>query len=283
MERFLRWISATPADQGTPVVRRTRGRPPAADSDTRRRDAVERMKLRVEHERLKVEIQRIRDRASGRRRVASPMSVARETIEEALELVNVLRGETGGGQSRTEQMGFDDQPHASAPAEPASMLDRFIASPVAAKLADALAPVVAQIGERLTQGGNVGAAALPSPEAPAIPADAESGALNLVALIVQARHLAPDDAAVTLLDVGRTRAAEGDPAILDALTAGSRFGAWAVRAVGGKYRDDPAYGPGVRDVLARPDYLERVLERIGELLAGPQRVEVRPGGVKSGF
>jgi hypothetical protein len=226
-------------------------------------DLQERMAL--EEARAKVRQYRARGRAkivTGQ--APSQLATVRETLEEALDLADSLRG-----NRREDSVGAN----ADAPG-----WERLLNSPAGIRLAEAVAPALAP----LLAGILSPTASSPVPSADKRPQnqgrlaavpneDEENVAINLIASVVAYADRNPQQAASALVENARSHAVAGNPELLQLVTQAAKTPPALIRMVAGKYRQDETHGRLVARVLDTPKYLETLLDCLQSLLRPPDK------------
>lgn len=229
-------------------------------------------RIALEEARAKVRAIKARGRAK-QAATTSPIASVRETLEEAFDLADSLRG--GGRRDR------DYEP--SVPAPDAPGWERLLNSPAGLRLAEAVAPALAPMlaGIMTTAAGVVptanAAQAVPVPNETRhlsgpepVPNEAEENvATNLIASVVQFAHLPPEQAASALIQTARTEAVNGRAELLTLVTNAAKTPAILIRAVASRYTSDPNYGAEVTHLLTTPGYLDTLLRTMRLVLDAP--------------
>lgn len=270
---FLDWLlnapTATEPDATTPK-RGRRGLTVGERRQSRQRqlqDLQERIAL--EEARAKVRAIKARGRAK-QASTTSPIASVRETLEEAFDLADSIRG--GGRRDR------DYEP--PAPASDAPGWERLLNSPAGMRLAEVVAPVLAgMMTPPPATASPLAASTVPSslntqqltagrPEP--VPTELEETvATNLIASVVQFAHLAPEQAASALVQAARNEAVNGRAELLTLVTNAARTPAMLIRAVASRYTADPNYGAEVTHLLTTPGYLDALLRTMRQLIDAP--------------
>lgn len=264
---FLDWLlnapTATEPDTTTPK-RGRRGLTVGERRQSRQRqlqDLQERIAL--EEARAKVRAIKARGRAK-KGSTTSPIASVRETLEEAFDLADSIRG--GGRRERD----YDSPPAvADAPG-----WERLLNSPAGMRLAEVVAPVLAGM---MTPPASASPLATPTVPAPVdtrrftrpepVPTELEETvATNLIASVVQFAHLAPEQAASALVQAARSEAVNGRAELLTLVTNAAKTPAILIRGVASRYTSDPNYGAEVTHLLNTPGYLDALLQAIRQLI-----------------
>ncbi len=267
---LLDWLlGPAQAPAQTATGKRARGGLTVADRRQSRQRQLADLNERIALEEARAKVRTIK--ARGRAKVAvttSPIASVRETLEEAFDLADSLRG--GGRRSDYDQT---PQPAADQP-----VWERLLNSPAGLKLAEAMAPALApMLANILTPTATAVAApgmpsaALPQLDKPEpVPSEAEEHvAVNLIASVVQFVHLEPAHAAGRLLDAANSEAAAGRLELLEVVTNASRMPLLLVRAVANRYRTDATYGEAVTYLVTTPGYLDTLLRCLRETINKP--------------
>ena len=269
----LDWLfgsSPAPATDTLGTKRGRRGLTVAERRQSRQRQLSD-LQERVALEEARAKVRAIKARGRGKQvATASPIASVRETIEEAFDLADSLRG---GGRR-------DYEPPPPAPDAPG--WERLLNSPAGLRLAEAVAPALApMLAGIMTTAAGTGTTSPAAVNEPApvprhlagpepVPTEAEEQtAVNLIASVVQFAHLPPEQAASALVQAARTEAVNGRPELLAIATNAARTPSVLVRAVAGRYTTDPNYGAVVTHILTTPGYLDSLLRTIRNLLETP--------------
>lgn len=264
---FLDWLlnapTATEPDTTTPK-RGRRGLTVGERRQSRQRqlqDLQERIAL--EEARAKVRAIKARGRAK-QASTTSPIASVRETLEEAFDLADSIRG--GGRRDRD----YDQPPVVSD----APGWERLLNSPAGMRLAEVVAPVLAGMMTPPAAASPLAAPTVPAPvdtrtftRPEPVPTELEETvATNLIASVVQFAHLAPEQAASALVQAARNEAVNGRAQLLTLVTNAARTPAILIRGVASRYTSDPNYGAEVTHLLNTPGYLDALLQTIRQLI-----------------
>ena len=221
---------------------------------------------RIALEEARAKVRAIKARGRPKQTVTtSPIASVRETLEEALDLADSLRG------------GRRDYDPTPGPAPDAPGWERLLNSPAGLKIAETLAPALApMLAGLLTppavpvveRTASAIAAPMDGPE-PVATEQEERIAMNLIASVVQFVHLAPDQAARALISAARSEAGNGKPELLEIVTNAARMPAMIVKAIANRYRADPNYGAAVTQLVTTPGYLEQLLRSLRQMIDAP--------------
>lgn len=262
---WLDWITGGTASRRPPALPTASGRRGLTTAERRanRQRQLQDLQERIDLERARAEVRALRSRGRPRAQATptSPIASVRETVEEALDLADALRG-----QAR------DTHREPVAPDAPA--WERLLNSQAGVRLAESVAPAIApMLAGMLAQ--TTTAPALPAntqantptrPEAVPNPEE-EQVAANLIAAVVGFADRSPEQAAAAVLEAARTQAASGRTELLAVVTQAARTPATLVRLVAGRYRADETHGATVARILDTPGYLDTLLRSLKGLLA----------------
>ena len=248
------------AEDDKPAVRKPRGLTRAERRSSRQQqlsDLQERIALEEARARVRLIRARGRKKADGQA-APSPIASVRETLEEALDLADSLRG----GRR-------DSEPTAPAPDAPG--WERLLNSAAGVRFAEAVAPSLAPLVANLIAGslpapsaqapGTVRPGAEPSPSA-----EDETLATNLIASVVAFVDRPAEQAASAVYELARAQAVNGNTELLNVLTQAVRTPVSLVRLVANRYRLDPTHGHDVSQLLDRPGYLDTLLRALKALM-----------------
>lgn len=268
---WLDWLTGgTQAPAGATTDKRPNNRRGLTVTERRasRQRQLADLQERIDLEKARAEVRLLRLR--GRPRAAatpSPIASVRETVEEALDLADALRGNARR----------DDAPPPPPPDAPT--WERVLNSQAGVKLAEAVAPAIAPMLAQVLAGAMPGQPVAPSassvPVAPRIGPEAvptpeeESVSTNLIAAVVGFADRSPEQAAAAVLEAARAQAAAGNGQLLAVVSQATRTPVLLVRAVANRYRNDETHGTTVARILDTPQYLETLLRSLKGLLDVP--------------
>jgi len=253
------------------VVTKPKGRSRKSVSERRlsRQQQLADLQERMALEEARAKVRQFRARGRAKVSTAQPpsqLATVRETLEEALDLADSLRGNRR-----------DD----SAGANPDSPgWERLLNSPAGIKLAEAVAPALAPLLAGILSPAASGSDAVQetvkrSPQVrqlARVPNEEEENvAINLIASVVAYADRPPQQAATALFENARSHAVAGNPELLALVTQAAKTPPSLVRIVAGKYRQDQTHGRLVAKVLDTPNYLEQLLSCLQSLLMPPEQ------------
>lgn len=267
---WLDWLTGGGAPAGETTGRRPTNRRGLTVTERRasRQRQLADLQERIDLEKARAEVRALRMR--GRPRTAaptSPIASVRETVEEALDLADALRGTARR----------DDAPPPPPPDAPT--WERVLNSQAGVKLAEAVAPAIAPMLAGMLAGAMPGQP--PAPAAPSVPAAPRTGpeavptpeeetvSTNLIAAVVGFADRSPEQAAAAVLEAARAQAASGNVQLLTVVNQAVRTPAILVRAVANRYRSDETHGATVARILDTPQYLDTLLRTLKGLIDAP--------------
>ena len=269
---FLDWLLNAPTATEPETTTPKRGRRGLTVGERRqsRQRQLQDLQERIALEEARAKVRAIKARGRAKQAsTTSPIASVRETLEEAFELADSIRG--GGRRDR------DYDP--PAPASDAPGWERLLNSPAGMRLAEVVAPVLAGMMTPPAATQPLAAPTVPSPvdtqqltagRPEPVPTELEETvATNLIATVVQFAHLAPEQAASALVQAARNEAANGRAELLTLVTNAARTPAMLIRAVASRYTSDPNYGAEVTHLLTTPGYLDALLRTMRQLIDAP--------------
>jgi hypothetical protein len=268
---WLDWLTgltgadSAPASDTTKKPTNRRGLTVAERRASRQRQLAD-LQERIALEKARAEVRALRLRGRPRATAPpSPIASVRETVEEALDLADSLRG-----TSRR-----DDAPPPPPPDAPT--WERLLNSAAGVKLAETVAPSIApMIATMLTGAIPTLTTAAPPVVTPqrtgpeAVPTQEEEAvSTNLIAAVVGFADRSPEQAAAAVLEAARAQAATGNGQLLAVVSQAARTPAILVRAVANRYRTDEKHGCAVARICDTPQYLDVLLRSLKALLEAP--------------
>lgn len=266
---WLDWLTGGQTPAGETTGRRPTNRRGLTVTERRasRQRQLADLQERIDLEKARAEVRALRMRGRPRATApTSPIASVRETVEEALDLADALRGTARR----------DDAPPPPPPDAPT--WERVLNSQAGVKLAETVAPAIAPMLATMLAG------AIPTPPTTAAPPvvtpprtgpeavptpEEETVSTNLIAAVVGFADRSPEQAAAAVLEAARAQAASGNVQLLTVVNQAVRTPAILVRAVANRYRSDETHGATVARILDTPQYLDTLLRTLKGLIDAP--------------